>query len=728
MQTRIRLLILLAVVCPVIAMAIESNRHAGSMTENMMFVVMQLGVILFAAKAGNLLFSRFNLPGVLGELLSGVLIGPFALGAIRLPGFEQGLFPLPMDGGAVTPELYAFGAVAAIILLFDVGLETDLKLLIRYSAAGSLVGAGGVIFSFVVGAGITAGLSEPLFGTAFPFFHPVSLFMGVVSTATSVGITARILSEKKKLDSPEGVTILSAAVVDDVIGIILLAVVLGMVASSTTGGDVDWGGVGVIGLKALGVWLISTLIGIAASSRISLFLKTLHDPTAMAILALGLALLLAGIFEQAGLAMIIGAYVTGLSLSKTDISHLVREKLHPIYAFLVPVFFCITGMMINLGTLVSKPVLLFGLVFTLGAFLSKLLGCGLPSMLAKFNVRGAARIGVGMVPRGEVGLIVAGIGTNVALMPNGSPLPEELFASVVLMVMASTLLAPPLLSFLFQNPARGTRLEPSIETDRLSIEFNLPSEQMAEFFVQKMLAEFESEGFFWHRLDRDAQLYQLRKDETIIDFQREETSLAFHGSASDLVLVRGILLEAGASLEDTLRGLRQPFNAKALGHEFLFNPDSKGTYARFKLENVLSPNHILPELKGRTKPEVIDELLGVLVAHGDLQDITEGRAAIWEREEKMSTALEEGVAIPHGKTDAVSKLVCAMGIYRDGMHADALDGKPSRFFVLTLSPKSRPAPHVQFMAAISQALNADGRDYLSRQHTADEIMAYLISA
>jgi Kef-type K+ transport system membrane component KefB len=187
-----------------IANAIGSNEHGGSMTEHMMFLVMQLGIILFAAKAGNLLFLHFNLPGVLGELLSGVLIGPFALGAIHLPGFEQGLFPLPLEGGAVTPELYAFGAVAAIVLLFDVGLETDLKLLIRYSAAGSLVGAGGVVFSFIVGAAITSSLSGPLFGTSFAFFHPVSLFMGVVSTATSVGITARILSKKRNWTPPRG--------------------------------------------------------------------------------------------------------------------------------------------------------------------------------------------------------------------------------------------------------------------------------------------------------------------------------------------------------------------------------------------------------------------------------------------------------------------------------------------------------------------------------------------
>lgn len=695
------------------------------MTEHMMFLVLQLGVILFAAKAGGLLFNRLGQPVVLGELLSGVLIGPYALGAVGLPGFEAGVFPFPVEGGAVTPELFAFGAVAAVILLFDVGLETDLKLLIRYSAAGSLVGAGGVVVSFLVGAGITAGVSGMLLGMPFSMVHPVSLFMGVVSTATSVGITARILSERQRLDSPEGVTILSAAVVDDVIGIILLAVVLGMVASGAAGGDVDWGRVGLIGLKALGVWLVSTLIGILASRRISGLLKMLKDPTAMAVLALGMALLLAGLFEHAGLAMIIGAYVAGLSLSQTDISHVVREKLHAVYVFLVPVFFCITGMMINVSTLLSAPVLSFGLVFTLGAFASKLLGCGIPALMAKFNVRGALRIGVGMMPRGEVGLIVAGIGTNAALMPNGAPLPDELFASVVLMVMLSTLLAPPLLARLLQMGGSGTVSEPTADSSRVSLDVNLPSEEMADFFVQKLLVEFEAEGFFWHRLDRENQLFQLRKDEVIIDFQRVETALVFHGSAEDLVFVRGVLLEAGASLEEALRGMRQPFNTRSLGHEFLYNSDNAGTPKGFDLGQALPVDAIVPVLKGGTKAEVFDELLERLAARGDLTDVGEARAAVWEREEKMSTALEAGVAIPHGKTDAVNQLVAAMGISRGGVMADALDGKPTHFFVLTLSPKSKPASHIQFMAAVSQALNEGNRERLFKESTPEGIHGVL---
>jgi len=700
-----------------------SGGHGSALTERMMLLAVQLGLILFAAKIGNMLFNRWKLPGVLGELISGVVIGPFALGRIGFPGFAHGLFPLASEGGAVSPELYAFGAVAAIILLFDVGLETDLKLLLRYTFAGTIVGVGGVVFSFITGAWVTSALSMAIIGSELSLFHPACLFMGVVSTATSVGITARVLSEKKKLDSPEGVTILSAAVVDDVIGIIMLAVVLGIVASTAGGGDVDWGAVGLIGIKALAVWLISSIIGIAASRRISFLLKYFRDPTSIAVMALGLALILAGLFEQAGLAMIIGAYVMGLSLSQTDISHLIREKLHPIYTFLVPVFFCITGMLINVHALFSLPVLLFGCVFTLVAFAAKIIGCGLPALAANFNLYGAARIGVGMVPRGEVGLIVAGIGAGVALMPDGGPLPDALFASVVMMVMISTIAAPPLLAKLVQSNRRGTRREAAAASDYETLEFELPSTAMAAFFSDKLRAEFEGEGFFWHRIDRERHLYQLRKDEVIIDFRREGAILAFSVHATDMVLVRGVMLEATAAFEDALRGLHRPFDARSIGQGLLGG--SASPPPKFNLGQVLSEKHIQPELRSRSKEQVIDELLQILVDRGELTDVAAARTALWERERKMSTALDQGVAIPHGKTDAVTKLVCAVGICRDGIDCDSLDGQSSRIFVMTLSPKSRPTPHIQFMATIGQLLNDTGRMYLLDKRSASEILAYM---
>ena len=187
-------------------------------------LVFQIGIIIFAVRFIGKLFKKIKVPTVLGELLIGIVIGPFALGAIPLPGFPHGIFPLNSAALAVSPELYSFSTVASIILLFASGLETDLKLFLKYSLAGGVIGIGGVVFSFVFGDLVGVWLLHA------NFLDVRCLFLGIMSTATSVGITARILSDKKKMDSPEGVTILASAVFDDVLGIILLAVILGVVA------------------------------------------------------------------------------------------------------------------------------------------------------------------------------------------------------------------------------------------------------------------------------------------------------------------------------------------------------------------------------------------------------------------------------------------------------------------------------------------------------------------
>ena len=653
-----------------------------------------------------------------------MIIGPFALGGIGLPGLPQGFFPIAETMHPISPELYAFGAIAAIILLFDAGLETDLKLLLRYSVAGTLVGIGGIIVSFASAAWITSVMSQHILGLQLPFTHPVCLFMGVISTATSVGITARVLSEKRKLDSPEGVTIISAAIVDDVLGIILLAVVLGIVTATTSGDSVHWGNVTRIGIKALGIWLAASAIGILASRRIGLLLKCFREPTAIAIMALGLALILAAVFEHAGLAMIIGAYIMGLSLSQTDIRHLIREHLEPVHAFLVPIFFCISGMLINIHEVMSPSVLLFGLTFTLIGFAAKVVGCGLPALLAQFNTIGAARIGVGMVPRGEVGLIIAAIGTSVALSADGSPLPSQLFASVVLMVMINTMLAPMVLSKLLQIPRRGTRKAPDKDASRETVTFTLASEAMAAFFLEKLREVFEEEGFFWHCIDRESQIFQLRRNTTIIDLTHRQTELLFLVQPADAGLIRNMMLEASAAFEDTLRALQKPFDAKTLSQGMLDASEPSAPQG-FSLAGILTERHIAMQLQGRTKEAIYDELLDRLLALGDIQDREAAGQAIWEREQKMSTALEAGIAIPHGKTDSVTKLVCVVGIAREGVPCDSMDGEPSRIFVMTLSPKTRPAPHIQFMATITQILNPAGRMLLLEAQTPADILAYL---
>ena len=221
--------------------------------EEMMFLVLQVGIVIFAARLGGAFAGWLKLPSILGELAAGIVIGPWALGGI---GFGDGIFAGGLFHGATlrslmasegrmidatSPALYGIATLASIILLFLSGLETNLKMFFKYSFVGSMVGIGGVVISFVFGD-LCAVYLLPRFFDAFKDLSsmPISqamtqaapLYMGIMSTATSVGITARILSEKKKMDSEEGVTIMAGAVIDDVLGLIVLAIGNGIIAAN----------------------------------------------------------------------------------------------------------------------------------------------------------------------------------------------------------------------------------------------------------------------------------------------------------------------------------------------------------------------------------------------------------------------------------------------------------------------------------------------------------------
>jgi Kef-type K+ transport system membrane component KefB len=409
--------------------AVEQMVQAHSPTEVMTLLVMQLALIIIAARMGGFLFQRFlKLPSVLGELVAGMVIGPYALGSkIPLPGIGP-LFETQTIGLPVSSELYAIATIASIVLLFLSGLATDLRVFMRYSVIGFLVGATGLLVSFILGD-----FCAVLFGMASSFMDPPALFLGTISTATSVGITARILTEKHKMSSPEGVTILAGAVIDDVLGIVVLAIVVGMTKVINAGGTMNWGHVGLVALKAIGFWIVCTALGLMLARQLTSVLKRFGSPEVIVSISLGLALMLAGLSEMAGLAMIIGAYIMGLSLSRTDVVQELQNSLQGVYDMLVPIFFCVMGMMVDFSSM--RNALLFGLAYSLLAIIAKIIGCGIPAYLTKFNFHGALRIGLGMLPRGEVALIVASIGLSTRCIG------QDLFGVAIMITMITTLLA-----------------------------------------------------------------------------------------------------------------------------------------------------------------------------------------------------------------------------------------------------------------------------------------------
>ena len=412
-------------------------------------LVFQLAVILAVAKIGGEICERYiKIPAVLGELVSGIIIGPFALGGLHILGFDP-LFSLHTSNGhtsaiPISLELFSISQVAAIVLLFAAGLETDLKQFLRFAGPASIIAIGGVAIPFAFGAGATL-LFKPA-GLTGDTLLIAALFIGAIMTATSVGITARVLSDLQKLDSPEGVTILAAAVVDDVLGILILTIVLGM---SAPGAQLSASEITLIGGKALGFWIGLMVIGILASGYISRIFSSFRVSGAPVALSLSLAFLCAALAESFGLAMIIGAYSIGLALSNTPMARRIEESVMSVYHALVPIFFVVMGMIVDITSMGS--VIVFGSILTILAILSKVLGCGIPALATGFNKWGSWRIGIGMLPRGEVALIVAGIGLSNGII--GS----ELFGVSIMMTIITTLLAPIILVPSFMRGGEGRR-------------------------------------------------------------------------------------------------------------------------------------------------------------------------------------------------------------------------------------------------------------------------------
>lgn len=401
-------------------------------------VLLGLVVVLVAAKVGGELFERLGQPAVLGELVLGVL-----LGNLVLFGFT-GLELLTTNEG-----LEILAQIGVILLLFEVGLESNVAEMMSVGASSLVVALLGIVAPFLLGWGVSAWLlpDEALL---------VHLFIGATLCATSVGITARVLTDLGKIGARESKIILGAAVIDDILGLVILAVVTGVIAAANVGGELAVLDVGMIVVKAvaflggaivLGGWLSPRAFRLASRLRVRGML-----------LAVSLIFLFAmsWLADAIGLATIVGAFAAGLILDEVHYrdfldrgDHTLEELIQPIGSFLVPVFFVWIGARVDLSVFAQTGIIGFALLLSLAAIVGKMI-CA-----AGVVERGLDRISVavGMVPRGEVGLIFASIGAG--LMLRGEPvISGEIFAAVVIMVMVTTLLTPPALKITL---ARGDR-------------------------------------------------------------------------------------------------------------------------------------------------------------------------------------------------------------------------------------------------------------------------------
>ncbi|MCI0347941.1 MAG: cation:proton antiporter, partial [Acidobacteriales bacterium] len=375
-------------------------------------LLIELFAIFVWAKVFGEVFEYLRLPAVLGEILAGVVLGPHAIGLVIPSAFSNSLAEL-----------------GAVFLLFHVGLETRPEDLLRVGRQALGVALGGVLVPFVAGfAYIVLVWRSPQEAT----------FLAAAMVATSVGITARVLGDLNLLNSRPARIILGAAVFDDILGMLVLAVVVGLAASGT----IQWLNLTVLVLEAAAFALFMIFVAPKLIGRIRPQLAGISLQNAPLLLAFAICLGLSAAAEQIGMAAIIGAFFAGLAFAEYAPEWNLKPRVSGATEFVAPFFFFAIGSRFDLS-IFTPGLLITASVVTVLAILSKLIGCGLPVLREGWPT--ALQVGVGMVPRGEVGLIVALLGSDMRLISS------QAYAVVVFMTAATTLLAPPLLRRLFQR-------------------------------------------------------------------------------------------------------------------------------------------------------------------------------------------------------------------------------------------------------------------------------------
>ena len=388
----------------------------GESTSAFLHVMISLSILLFAAKLMAELFHRIKLPIVLGELLAGIIVGPFALGALPLVDGE----PLVV----LDETVMQIGEIAAVVILFIAGLEITPREFLRGGTAAFTVGSLGVVVPFFVGYYAFA---------AFGIEALQSILIATALTATSIAISIQVLTELGKMQSKEARLILGAAIVDDILAIAVLSVVVSMVQTGNTQPAIF--DIVFLIMQVLGTFAAILIVSVLVIPRILHTERLWKSKGSLEGIVTAAFFAAAGIAAFLGLSPIVGAFAIGMAVASTRIIKQVHEYVDKLQIIFAPLFFAIIGAQVDLRGVNLDVLFLAGIIIAI-AVITKLIGCGLPSLLFLKDRPRSMRVGIGMVSRGEVGLIVAGVGVSSGALTN------NIYTAVIIMVAATTIITP----------------------------------------------------------------------------------------------------------------------------------------------------------------------------------------------------------------------------------------------------------------------------------------------
>ena len=379
--------------------------------------IIGVGILLFAAKLMAELFLRLKLPIVLGELIAGMIVGPFALGGLQIMDGKQLL--------QINDEIKILGEMGAIVILFMAGLEMTPKEFLKGGKAAFVVGTLGVVIPFFVGLAVFQ---------FFGFDALQSMFIATALTATSIAISIQVLSEFGKIKTPEARLIIGAAIVDDILAIAVLSVVTSIAGSDGGVANIDITEIVITILQVLGFFAIMLIVAVVVIPKVITprIWKAKGSVEGIATAAFFGAAALAG---SIGLSPIVGAFAVGMALSTTKVFDKIENYVGKIGLIFAPLFFAIIGAQVDLRA-VDLNIMILSAAIIVVAVTTKLFGCGLPAMYFLKSKQQGLRVGIGMISRGEVGLIVAGVGVTAGILTS------EVYSTIIIMVVVTTIITP----------------------------------------------------------------------------------------------------------------------------------------------------------------------------------------------------------------------------------------------------------------------------------------------
>jgi Kef-type K+ transport system membrane component KefB len=379
--------------------------------------IIGVGILLFAAKLMAELFLRLKLPIVLGELLAGIIVGPFALGAFFVVDGRQLL--------QINDEIRILGEIGAIVILFMAGLEMTPKEFLRGGKASFTVGTLGVVVPFFAGLAVFQ---------MFGFDALQSMLIATALTATSIAISIQVLSEFGKIKSPEARLIIGAAVVDDILAIAVLSVVSSIAIGEGGVDSIEITDVMITILQVLGFFAVMLIVAVIIIPKVvsPRLWKAKGSVEGIATASFFGAAALAG---SIGLSPIVGAFAVGMALSTSKVFEKIETYIGKIGLIFAPLFFAIIGAQVDLRAVNLEILGLSGVIIVI-AIVTKLFGCGIPAMMFLKSKSQGMKVGIGMISRGEVGLIVAGVGVSSNILTS------DVYSTIVIMVAVTTIITP----------------------------------------------------------------------------------------------------------------------------------------------------------------------------------------------------------------------------------------------------------------------------------------------